>query len=556
MLFKNLFKLSPKPYPLSLNHGFTLVEILIAISVLAALVGGLIIAINPSEQREKSLDSSRQKDISEIKKALDLYYHDKNCYPTQTAFDAILSSGGEWSEQTGNVVYMKKVPKDPKGTAYFYKTDVIAKPTCPQWAVVFAGLSKANTMTATCSLDRATCFPGGTLTGNWACATAGYTDCKLLAGTSIATIPDPESTPTTAPGVPTPTPAVLGSFDVLMNSLPQFTTGILTPYEPATITDPVNLQINVQDLDSSGNALGNITSVKATVSTDTKIKTYNLIPDSGGVLSNNLVGYWKMDDPGVDTEGEVITDSSGSGNSGVLYGNNGVGDNGSGVNCTVPGKYGTACELDGVDDYINAPIPSVLSGASAFSVSFWAKQSAYSWVQPALALRTSSTGDANNLFILYPYDMVDGNGSRIWFNGGNIIDINGTSIPSNQWNHFVYVQRSASDGELFVNGTSVAVNSIPKTLPAVANLTIGSWDGTSQFYNGQLDEIRLYNRALSSSEILDLYNLVPSTVNTSKGKWKLSTPFTTNDTINNNYKITLEANDDAGRSSSVTISVK
>src|SRR3989338_10066140 len=51
-------------------------------------------------------------------------------------------------------------------------------------------------------------------------------------------------------------------------------------------------------------------------------------------LSDGLFGYWKMDDSGVDAEGELSTDSSGNGNTGTLYGDNSTGDNGSGMDCT------------------------------------------------------------------------------------------------------------------------------------------------------------------------------------------------------------------------------
>ena len=56
-----------------------------------------------------------------------------------------------------------------------------------------------------------------------------------------------------------------------------------------------------------------------------------------------------MDEAGIDTEGETITDYSGNGNSGTLYGDDSTGDNGTGMDCTASGKYGSGCNLDGTE---------------------------------------------------------------------------------------------------------------------------------------------------------------------------------------------------------------
>ncbi len=291
MSFKEIFKLFTR-------EGFTLVELLVAIAVLASLAGGTIIAINPAGQFNKANDAKRQKDLSQIKQALEVFYHDKSCYPKvgdtgATDFMTALTNGGEWSQNSGATVYMKKVPRDPNGSPYYYITDTAS--TCPQWAVVFAQLN--NTSLSACNLDKATCFPGGTITGNWACSTVGYTNCKLLAAGTLGPTGVPNATPTTQVGVTLPTPtSIPGSFDVLMNSVPQFTSGLLSPYTPATSSDPVSLSVKVQDLDANGNVLGHIQTVKATVSTDTKLTTYTLVRDTsaGGDDTN---GTWKLGTP-------------------------------------------------------------------------------------------------------------------------------------------------------------------------------------------------------------------------------------------------------------------
>lgn len=280
------------------NKGFTLVELLVAVAVLASLAGGTVIALNPVGQLNKANDAKRQKDLSQIREALEVFYHDKSCYPKisdtgATDFMTALTNGGEWSQNSSQTVYMKKVPKDPNGSPYYYKTDTTSN--CPQWAVVFAQLN--NPSLSACTLDKATCFPGGTISGNWACSTIGYTDCKLLAAGTLGptgTVSTPTPTTTTG-GLPTPTP-IPGSFDVLMNSVPQFTSGILSPYSPSTSAEPVSLSVKVQDLDANGNVLGHIQTVKATVATDTKLTTYTMIRDTGAG-GDDTNGTWKLATP-------------------------------------------------------------------------------------------------------------------------------------------------------------------------------------------------------------------------------------------------------------------
>src|SRR3989338_3004603 len=103
----------------------------------------LILDTNPRSgftQINKANDSKRQAAIGQIKNALDLYYHDKNCYPAAgSAFTTALAAGTTWTE--GSTVYIKKVPLDDAGHAYKY---IVETGTCPQWSVVFAKLNNVR----------------------------------------------------------------------------------------------------------------------------------------------------------------------------------------------------------------------------------------------------------------------------------------------------------------------------------------------------------------------------------------------------------------------------
>ncbi len=192
--------------------GFTLIEVLVATTILATLVGGVLLTLNPIGQINKGQDAQRQQDLQAIKTALDLYYNDTKCYPTQLPF------GQTWS--VNNTVYMKKVPQDPKcqtdgsGTCYRYRTSATAPNNCPQWNVVFAQLSKSSSLANTCPLSSlSNCAPAGYTNGQFACVLSGGVDCDSLASSSIigggleSTSPTPTSPPPpSATPTPTPTP--------------------------------------------------------------------------------------------------------------------------------------------------------------------------------------------------------------------------------------------------------------------------------------------------------------------------------------------------------------
>jgi prepilin-type N-terminal cleavage/methylation domain-containing protein len=198
--------------------GFTLVEVLVAATILATLVGGVLLTLNPIEQINKGQDAQRMSDLQAVKTALDLYYNDTGCYPTAddgnpgTSGDGV-PFGNEW--RISNTVYMKEVPEDPscqggaEGICYRYRTD--SNSTCPQWNVVFAELSTNSDFVDACPLSTLAeeCTPEGYEDGKFACVMSGGVDCgDLLAASLLGGIEttNPTSTPTPGPPTPTPTP--------------------------------------------------------------------------------------------------------------------------------------------------------------------------------------------------------------------------------------------------------------------------------------------------------------------------------------------------------------
>ena len=86
------------------NSGFTLIELLVVIAIIALMSSIVLVSI--STAREKSRNAKRVSDMTQLQKAMDLYFNDNGTYPT-------LSSGMALSSWNSSILvpkYLKAVP--------------------------------------------------------------------------------------------------------------------------------------------------------------------------------------------------------------------------------------------------------------------------------------------------------------------------------------------------------------------------------------------------------------------------------------------------------------
>ena len=113
------------------NSGFTLMELLIVIAIL-----GILATIGLGSFRSaqiKGRDAQRKSDLTQIQKALEMYYNDYSGYP-----ETLPAGGGSWLDAKGTL-YMKEVPKDPKDFDYCYETE-----TNQTWYRLYAKLENSQ----------------------------------------------------------------------------------------------------------------------------------------------------------------------------------------------------------------------------------------------------------------------------------------------------------------------------------------------------------------------------------------------------------------------------
>jgi len=109
--------------PLNKNRGFTIVELLIVIVVIAILAAISIVAYNGMQQRAR--DTQRLQDVKTIAKALELYYIENGVYPSSSCSSNCKINGswnstsdGSWSNLRNQLVpkYISQLPEDPQSS--------------------------------------------------------------------------------------------------------------------------------------------------------------------------------------------------------------------------------------------------------------------------------------------------------------------------------------------------------------------------------------------------------------------------------------------------------
>ncbi len=169
-------KIFPLRFPKS--TAFTLIELLVVIAVIGILAGVLLMVVNPSEQLKKARDAQRKHDLSQIQKALEVYYNDNGKYPNS----GDIPWGQTW------LGYMEVVPQDPSGVqSYSYVTR--------------DGGYELSAILDHCSTD---CSYSVT-SPNVATAGGGVVVVPTNTPTPTTT-PGPTNSPTPATSTPTPTP--------------------------------------------------------------------------------------------------------------------------------------------------------------------------------------------------------------------------------------------------------------------------------------------------------------------------------------------------------------
>jgi flagellar hook assembly protein FlgD len=237
-------------------------------------------------------------------------------------------------------------------------------------------------------------------------------------------------------------------------------------------------------------------------------------------FDDGLVLYLPFDKPPV---ANVVTDESGSGNNGTLSGASFMANG---------GLLGGAYQFDGIDDFIKIPKSSSLNvgAGEGFTLSAWYNTSFNSYVNEQSPLLEWSPGFQGSPgkagvhmwvntqgFQWHPAQNPQGGGS-----GANLVAA-GVPFPDNEWNyvisaadrprnewHHVAVtyDRTAGLARVYMDGDLAQERAFAITPDTDYDIYLGTRPTDYQRLLGLLDEVRVYNRALSSAQIQSMYDAV------------------------------------------------
>jgi hypothetical protein len=207
-------------------------------------------------------------------------------------------------------------------------------------------------------------------------------------------------------------------------------------------------------------------------------------------LNSGLVAYWPF---------------NGNAKDATPYQQTGV-SSGSGVTMTTDrkGRANSAYAFNGTD-YILASPWSNLTGSANRTVAVWFKTS------------QSSTGGATRSLVVWGGPNAGDGSSMKQYNGTIGFDVGScstavseTSYINGQW-HLAVATLSSGTVTLYLDGSNVASGTCTYTTASSSDVGIGASDSLdssppNQQFTGSLDDIHLYNRALSSTEVTALYN--------------------------------------------------
>jgi len=112
------------------QQGLTWIEVLIVITIIGLLAVILLNFFNPLEKRDQATNSRQKSDLDRLAIALEDYYNDKGCYPTEVSCES--SKAGDLRP------YLGTIPCDPAtGQSYFYNPE---DSSCPKYYRIYTTL--------------------------------------------------------------------------------------------------------------------------------------------------------------------------------------------------------------------------------------------------------------------------------------------------------------------------------------------------------------------------------------------------------------------------------
>ena len=188
-----------------------------------------------------------------------------------------------------------------------------------------------------------------------------------------------------------------------------------------------------------------------------------------------------------EASGTTTADQTGLGHTGTL----------SGPTRSTLGKFGRALSFDGVNDWVTVADANDLDVTTTMTVEAWVFPTATTNAWRTTLAKEQSSGLSYAMMANSssgrPFGVID--------TGGEQLAQGPAGLPVNAWSHLTATY-DGSALRLYVNGTLVTTTpAIGSIIASGSPLRFGGNSGLGEWFQGRLDDIRIYNRTLSASEI-------------------------------------------------------
>jgi len=200
-----------------------------------------------------------------------------------------------------------------------------------------------------------------------------------------------------------------------------------------------------------------------------------------GAQEPGLAGWWKLDGN--------ANDSSGNNNRGAPAGNP----------QWVTGQIGGALAFDGADDYVDCGNGPSLNITGPVTIAAWFYPTGQgSSTYPRIVDKSNGTGGADPGYKLY---LRSAENYTLTLSTGGTYPISTLTAELNAWNYAAFIT-DGTQRKLFLNGEWQVWNDSAAANVSTNSLYIGNSPAGARHFEGMIDEVRVYNRALTEEEVL------------------------------------------------------
>jgi len=163
--------------------------------------------------------------------------------------------------------------------------------------------------------------------------------------------------------------------------------------------------------------------------------------------------------------------------------------------------------FDGADDYVALPTSGLAFGTGQFTIEAWVYSTSATTYNIIYCTQSSNVSGFISLYYqnTYGFSIGDYNGSV------RVTTTHQTVVSQNTWYHVIGLRNSSNQYVVYVNTVASTINNTSTLSITTADPRIGINPATNgERWGGRISAVKLYNRALSTSEILQNYNATKS----------------------------------------------